>query len=205
MNWDPHPNAFRPAFRRESPAPPAWHEPALELSVEYPEPTYGGTYGHAGIYGPYARRKDASLGALSLFRGEMRGGVHAGPRGSRMIGPMMGTPPGVFANRRAFGAEAAPAQVPATVPATTSATASASTDKKKLADLFKKDASGTSKAEQIAKRGVQIFSKPAVQAPAPVVVVPSTSHAELALVGLAALGVGVGVGMGISIALQRMR
>lgn len=72
-----------------------------------------------------------------------------------------------------------------------------------IKSFFTKDGSGTSKAEKVAKRAIDIAVPPPPRpapAPAPVVVhappapAPSTSPVQLALVGLVAAGVGFGVG-----------
>jgi hypothetical protein len=72
---------------------------------------------------------------------------------------------------------------------------------KQITSFFKKDESGTSKAEKVAARAMELASKKQA-APAPIVVqapaapaAPSgASPVQLALVGLVAVGVGVGIG-----------
>ena len=132
--------------------------------------------------GRYARRKDARMGSLAM---------------ASLSSPMM--------SMGFYGAEAAgpvePVQKKRIVKQERQA------DKKpigkQISAFFKKDESGTSKAEKVAARAMELASKrQAAAAPAPIVVQAPAAPAapagvspvQLALVGLVAVGVGVGVG-----------
>lgn len=185
-------NAYRPIYVAPSPVVPAWHPPAEQLAVVYPQPRYG-------------RRKDASLYGGGVYapaqyaeyaRANEFGGQY-GPSGSFAYAP----------GYEMFGAEATPS-APATpmVPPAASAVQSPKLPKvqkpigEQWKELWKKDEAGVSKGEQIAKKGLALLGKPkgAVPPPpppAPVVVAPtSTPVLQVALVGLTALGVGFGIG-----------
>ena len=170
------PVAYRPIYQPSWPRAPIWHPPAMELDVIYPMP------------GPYARGKDFTL------------------YGSRsMVSPMaMG-----FYGAEAAAAAAAPASSPAPAPAPASKKAKKAKKAKpkdlgtQVRNLFKKDESGESKAEKIAKRAAQIVGpKPPppppaptiVQAPAPAASAGMSPVVQIALVGVAAFVVGGGIG-----------
>ena len=160
------PVAYPPIRQASWPAAPHWHPPAMELDVVYPLP------------GPYARRKDVSV------------------RGSLSYTPFLA---GGF-----YGADPAPATTAAAAttaaPAATAATAAPAASNKKpvgqqIKQFFRKDESGESKAEKVAKRAVALARKPEpVVVPPP----PPPSSLPLVLTGVAALVVGVGVGYMIS-------
>lgn len=180
-------NAYRPVRVRPSPVVPAWHPPAEQLAVIYPQPSYG-------------RRKDASLygGGVYVPQQYMRADVFGGQYG----------PSGSFAyapGHEMFGADAVPAAA-AAVPAATSE--KVPKVPKPIGEqwkaLWKKDEAGVSKGGQIAKKGLALLGKKQQEAasppppPAPVVIMPSASTGtpmlQVALVGLTALGVGFGIG-----------
>jgi hypothetical protein len=164
---------------------PAWHPPAEQLAVIYPQPSYG-------------RRKDASLYGGGVYvpqqymRADAFGGQY-GPSGSFAYAP----------GYEMFGADAVAAPV---VQAATGEKAPKVPKPiiKQLNELFKKDESGVSKGGQIAKKGLALLGKKQQEAasppppPAPVVIMPSASTGtpmlQVALVGLTALGVGFGIG-----------
>jgi hypothetical protein len=135
--------------------------------------------------GPYARRKDARMGSLamaSLSAPMMSMGFYgaAGPSPADPVQKKQIAKEKPQADKKPVG--------------------------KQIASFFKKDASGTSKAEKVAARALELASKKqSAPAPAPIVVqAPSAPAApaapagvspiQLALVGLVAVGVGVGVG-----------
>jgi hypothetical protein len=151
----------------------------MELDVIYPTP------------GPYARGKDCTL------------------YGSRSMVPSMGGMTMGFYGAEAAAAAAAPASSPAPAPAPASKKAKKAKKAKpkdlgtQVRNLFKKDESGESKAEKIAKRAAQIVGPrpppppPAptiVQAPAPAASAGMSPVVQIALVGVAAFVVGGGIG-----------
>jgi hypothetical protein len=165
--------AYPPVYQSAWPPTPTWHPPAEMLEVVYPAP------------GPYARRKDARRGSLAM---------------ASLSAPMM--------SMGFYGAEAV-AQAPASVPVPPAPVKRAKPPAdgrpigKQIASFFKKDESGTSKAEKVAARAMELASKKqAAAAPAPIVVQAPAAPAapagaspiQLALVGLVAVGVGVGIG-----------
>jgi len=161
--------AYPPVYQSAWPSTPTWHPPAEMLEVVYPSP------------GPYARRKDARMGSFAM---------------APLSTPMM--------SMGFYGADAveAPAAAPV-APAPTKVKAKPPAEGKpigqQIKSFFKKDESGTSKAEKVAARAMELASKK--QAPAAPIVVQSPAPAasgaspvQLALVGLVAVGVGVGIG-----------
>lgn len=126
--------------------------------------------------GPYARRKDASV------------------RGSLSYAPFMAG--GLYGADPAAAATPAPAVVPP-------APVQEKPVKAQLKNLFKKDESGTSKAERITQRALALAKPPPPPpSPAPVVVqAPAASAmsgaAPLILTGVAAFAVGLGIGYAV--------
>lgn len=118
--------------------------------------------------GPYARRKDVSVRGSLAYTPFMAGGL--------------------------YGADPAPAAAASVVPPVVS-----DKDKKpvgqQVKQFFRKDGSGESKAEKVAKRAIALARKPEpVVVPPP----PPPSPLPLVLTGVAALMVGFGVGYMIS-------
>jgi len=167
--------AYPPVYQAAWPPTPTWHPPAEMREVVYPAP------------GPYARRKDVRMGSLAM---------------ASLSAPMM--------SMGFYGAEAA-AQAPASLPVPPAPVKGAKAKPpadgrpigKQIASFFKKDDSGTSKAEKVAARAMELASKKqAAAAPAPIVVQAPAAPAapagvspvQLALVGLVAVGVGAGIG-----------
>lgn len=136
--------------------------------------------------GPYARRKDVRMGSLAM---------------ASLSSPMMSM--GFYGAEAEAPAPSGPFQK--RVPEERR-----QADKKpigkQISAFFKKDESGTSRAEKVAARAFELASKKqAAAAPAPIVIqapaAPTAPAApagvspiQLALVGLVAVGVGVGVG-----------
>lgn len=131
------------------------------------------------VPGPYARRKDASVQGSLSYAPFMAGGL--------------------------YGADPAPASAPAAVvvPPAPVKEKKEKAVKVQLKNLFKKDESGTSKAEQIAQRAFALAKPPppppppapvVVQAPAPSAM---SGAAPLILTGVAAFAVGLGIGYAV--------
>lgn len=119
------------------------------------------------VPGPYARRKDVSVRGSLAYTPFMAGGL--------------------------YGADPAPAAAASVVPLVSDK------DKKpvgqQVKQFFRKDESGESKAEKVAKRAIALARKPEpVVVPPP----PPPSPLPLVLTGVAALVVGFGVGYMIS-------
>ncbi len=205
-------SAYRPVYVRPSPVVPAWHAPAEQVVVFYPESNYGS----------YGRRKDASLYGGGMYapapymRADEFGGQY-GPTGSFAYAPgyeIFGTDAAKGAAKdagksaaKAAAAQASVVQAVQTAQAAQTTVASVTGKLPKVPGaeqrkaFFKKDASGgPSKAEQVVKRAAELLRKPEAAAPAPVAApaapaAPSgTPMLQVALVGLTALGLGFGIG-----------
>ena len=167
------PVAYPPIRQASWPAAPHWHAPAMELDVVYPIP------------GPYARRKDASVS------------------GSFSYAPFMAT--GLYGAAPAAAAAPAPVAAAVVPPAPVKVKRNKEREKavgEQLKNLFKKDESGISKAEKIAKRALALTAKPPPPPPpAPVIVqapAPASSGmagaTPLILTGVTAFVLGAGIG-----------